>query len=149
MDIIIFDYLELVIHLFQMMEFSSPLAAMHPPPVPAWVGHRDMPTSRLMYSSSQTLAPSTFNFRDLSMHRSTSQDYFSPRPSRGSSPTMSLAADLSSNCHIDQRYRLHCMVWSSVQFLIRSNSPQIPTPRRSLFARDMFLPRMNKGMYLG
>lgn len=46
-----------------------------------------------------------------------SSDYFS-RPTRGSSPTASLAADLSSNFHIDQ-------------------SPQVPTPRRSLFSRSL------------
>ena len=31
-------------------------------------------------------------------------DYFSLKPVRGSSPTASLAADLSQNFHIDQRY---------------------------------------------
>lgn len=31
-------------------------------------------------------------------------DYFDMQPVRGSSPTASLAADLSQNFHIDQRY---------------------------------------------
>ena len=31
-------------------------------------------------------------------------DYFNLKPVRGSSPTASLAADLSQNFHIDQRY---------------------------------------------
>ncbi|KAF2157906.1 Rhodanese-like protein [Myriangium duriaei CBS 260.36] len=108
------------------MEFSSPLAAMHPPPGPVWGGRRDLPTSRLMYSGSQSLAPNNFNFKDLSMHRG-NNDYFS-RPTRGSSPTASLAADLSSNFHIDQ-------------------SPQVPTPRRSLFSRNMlFSAQENKDL---
>jgi len=36
--------------------------------------------------------------------KKTTPDYFTLRPARGSSPTASLAADLSSNFHIDQRY---------------------------------------------
>lgn len=43
-----------------------------------------------------------FNFRDLSMDES-GNDYFTHQPIRGSSPTASLAADLSTNFHIDQR----------------------------------------------
>ncbi len=39
------------------------------------------------------------NFKDLS-----SNDYFGLKPVRGSSPTTTLAADLSQNFHIDQRY---------------------------------------------
>ena len=54
------------------------------------------------------LVPPSFNFKDLSMMRKskakTDADYFSSRPMRGSSPTASLAADLSQNFHIDQRY---------------------------------------------
>ncbi|KAL6714602.1 m-phase inducer phosphatase [Lecanora helva] len=49
----------------------------------------------------------------------TGTDYFSLKPVRGSSPTASLAADLSQNFHIDQ-------------------SPQLPTPRRSLFSSNLF-----------
>ncbi|KAL9124858.1 MAG: hypothetical protein Q9217_005863 [Psora testacea] len=62
--------------------------------------------------------PSSFNFKDLSMDRAPT-DYFSLKPVRGSSPTASLAADLSTNFHIDQ-------------------SPQLPTPRRSLFSSRLF-----------
>ncbi|KAF2218816.1 hypothetical protein BDZ85DRAFT_244478 [Elsinoe ampelina] len=105
------------------MEFSSPLAAMHPPACPSW-GRRDLPTSRLMYSGSQSLAPNSFDFRNMSMYKG-KNDYFSSRPARGSSPTASLAADLSSNFHIDQ-------------------SPQIPTPRRSLFAKGLFQQENNE-----
>lgn len=48
-----------------------------------------------------------FNFRDLSMNqpiKKSNSDYFSFKPARGSSPTQSLAVDLSQNFHIDQRY---------------------------------------------
>lgn len=50
-----------------------------------------------------------------------SSDYFSrvKKPIRGSSPTASLAADLSQNFHIDA-------------------SPRFPTPRRSLFTSNLF-----------
>jgi len=60
---------------------------------------------------------SNFNFRDLSMHsingmnslKKGSVDYFSLQPMRGSSPTASLAADMSSNLHVDQRYIRPCL----------------------------------------
>jgi M-phase inducer tyrosine phosphatase len=48
--------------------------------------------------------PGAFNFKDLSMKRSNKPDYFAMKPLRGSSPTASLAADLSQNFHIDMRY---------------------------------------------
>ena len=49
------------------------------------------------------MGPKSFNFRDLSMKKSNT-DYFNLQPLRGSSPTASLAADMSSNLHVDQRY---------------------------------------------
>ncbi|QDS71802.1 hypothetical protein FKW77_009505 [Venturia effusa] len=54
-------------------------------------------------------------------------DYFTLKtaPLRGSSPTSSLAADLSQNFHIDQ-------------------SPQLPTPRRSLFTNALFGARQDR-----
>ena len=55
------------------------------------------------YGGKAAFGPSNFNFKDLSMSRAPS-DYFSLNPIRGSSPTASLAADLSQNFHIDQRY---------------------------------------------
>ena len=55
------------------------------------------------YGGRMGFGPSSFNFKDLSMVRAP-QDYFSLKPIRGSSPTASLAADLSQNFHIDQRY---------------------------------------------
>lgn len=82
------------------MEHSSPLAAMQPPSV--LFGHcfRAEPTS---YPSLSGFGQNSFNFKDLSMKKSSS-DYFSMKPVRGSSPTASLAADLSQNFHIDQRW---------------------------------------------
>ncbi|KAL8873594.1 MAG: hypothetical protein Q9174_000960 [Haloplaca sp. 1 TL-2023] len=55
-----------------------------------------------------------------------STDYFSLKPVRGSSPTASLAADLSQNFHIDQ-------------------SPQLPTPRRALFSSNLFSTLSGRG----
>jgi M-phase inducer tyrosine phosphatase len=46
--------------------------------------------------------PNSFNFRDMSMKKQNS-DYFTLQPIPGSSPTASLAADMSSNLHVDQR----------------------------------------------
>lgn len=42
------------------------------------------------------------NFKELSMNRA-SNDYFALKPVLASSPTASLAADLSQNFHIDRR----------------------------------------------
>lgn len=92
------------------MEHSSPLAAMQPPSV--MFGHcfrTDSPTS---YPSLGGFATNSFNFKDLSMKKS-GPDYFNMKPIRGSSPTASLAADLSQNFHIDQR-----CVWLPVFRLI-------------------------------
>ncbi|KAL8836227.1 MAG: hypothetical protein Q9170_003004 [Blastenia crenularia] len=71
-----------------------------------------------LYGGRFNFGPSTFDFRDLSMNKA-SIDYFNSKPVRGSSPTASLAADLSQNFHIDQ-------------------SPQLPTPRRALFSSNLF-----------
>lgn len=122
-----------------MMEFSSPLAAMHPPPCPPWGNRRDLPASRAMYQS-QTVGSNSFNFKELSMKK-TAPDYFTMRPARGSSPTASLAADLSSNFHIDQRYAPHSSTSRPECPKLTIHSPQIPTPRRSLFNQNLFLPR--------
>lgn len=83
------------------MEHSSPLAAMQPPSM--MFGHcfrADAPTS---YPSLSGFGQNSFNFKDLSMKKSGS-DYFTINPLRTSSPTASLAADLSQNFHIDQRF---------------------------------------------
>ncbi|PYH90359.1 cell cycle control protein tyrosine phosphatase Mih1 [Aspergillus ellipticus CBS 707.79] len=100
------------------MEHSSPLAAMQPPSV--MFGHcfrADAPTSYASFSPMAGLGRNSFNFKDLSMKKGQG-DYFNVKPVRGSSPTASLAADLSQNFHIDQ-------------------SPQLATPRRSLFTANL------------
>ncbi|KAF2688078.1 Rhodanese-like protein [Lentithecium fluviatile CBS 122367] len=98
------------------MEMSSPLAAMHPPQLPGpWGYRRDLPPSKPLFGAHYQ-GPKNFNFRDLSMKKP-SVDYFNLP--RGSSPTASLAADMSSNLHMDQ-------------------SPQLATPRRSLFTSNIF-----------
>ncbi|PWO28073.1 PnbA, Carboxylesterase type B [Pyrenophora tritici-repentis] len=85
------------------MEMSSPLAAMHAPPIPGpWGYRRDLP-SKPLFVGAHSLGPKSFNFRDLSMKKSSGGDYFTLQPMRGSSPTTSLAADMSSNLHMDQR----------------------------------------------
>ncbi|KAB8074736.1 hypothetical protein BDV29DRAFT_118252 [Aspergillus leporis] len=99
------------------MEHSSPLAAMQPPSV--LFGHcfrSDARTSYPSFSPMAGLNPNNFNFKDLSMKKAHGADYFNVK---GSSPTASLAADLSQNFHIDQ-------------------SPQLATPRRSLFSSNLF-----------
>jgi M-phase inducer tyrosine phosphatase len=56
------------------------------------------------------------------------------QPVRGSSPTVSLAADLSQNFHIDQRY---VQAHSATIMPLTINSPQLPTPRRALFSTQV------------
>jgi hypothetical protein len=90
------------------MERSSPLAAMQPSSLPfgQWGCRGEVQPTYSDFSNNYgrriNLGPSAFNFRDLSMNRP-SADYFSLKPVRGSSPTASLAADLSQNFHIDHR----------------------------------------------
>ena len=87
------------------MERSSPLAAMQPPSLPfgQWgCGGEARSEYGNLYGGRLNFGPSTFNFKDLSMNKAPT-DYFSLKPVRGSSPTASLAADLSQNFHIDQR----------------------------------------------
>jgi M-phase inducer tyrosine phosphatase len=74
-------------------------------------------------------------------------DYFNMKPVRGSSPTASLAADLSQNFHIDQRLVLHSHLRFRSKGQRRANSlssPQLATPRRSLFTANM-LSQANRG----
>ena len=91
------------------MERSSPLAAMQPPSLPFghWGCRGEAESSYSQYGGQYggqlKFGPSSFNFKDLSMAKAP-MDYFSLKPLRGSSPTASLAADLSQNFHIDQRY---------------------------------------------
>jgi M-phase inducer tyrosine phosphatase len=125
------------------MELSSPLAAMHPPPIPGpWGYRRDLPPSRPLFGGANTFRSKNFNFRDMSMKKSNT-DYFTLQPIRGSSPTASLAADMSSNLHVDQRYALASIGILSSQLTIPS--PQVATPRRSLFTQNLFQPLDNRG----
>ncbi len=99
-------------HIHITMEASSPLAAMQQSSfMPSWGLGGDMYTSHPhAHLSNSGFGPGAFNFRDLSMKRSSKPDYYSSKPDyfqikpvRGSSPTASLAADLSQNFHIDIR----------------------------------------------
>ncbi|TVY16455.1 M-phase inducer phosphatase [Lachnellula arida] len=104
------------------MEASSPLAAMQPSSFMHGWGRNDMYTSNPHghgHLAAPSFGPGAFNFRDLSMRKPSKSDYFTIKPVRGSSPTTSLAADLSQNFHIDM-------------------SPQLPTPRRSLFTSNLY-----------
>jgi hypothetical protein len=101
-----------------MAMLSSPLAAMRPPPCPTgrgWVGYgQDVGESLSRKAASNSFGRSTgakFNFAELAM-ASMGKDYFSQPagPIRGSSPSASLAADLSQNFCIDQRYALDTRV---------------------------------------
>lgn len=91
------------------MEHSSPLAAMQPSSLPfgQWGCRNDVPLSYPncggRYGGKLGFGPSSFNFKDLSMTKAPT-DYFNLKSVRGSSPTTTLAADLSQNFHIDQRY---------------------------------------------
>ena len=122
------------------MQRSSPLAAMQPsaPPYGAWGCGAEAQTSYTEYGRSLggglNHGPPSFNFRDLSMEK-VPVDYFNLKPMRGSSPTASLAADLSTNFHIEQRYILELLRKPATANI---GSPQLPTPRRSLFSTNMF-----------
>lgn len=90
-----------------MMETSSPLAAMQHAHNLHYSYQMEGPAAFVArLHTTSTFGPDSFNFRDLAMKkRSSNCDYFTmPKPVRGSSPTASLAADLSQNMHIDQRY---------------------------------------------
>lgn len=90
------------------MERSSPLAAMQPPSIAfgQWGCQTGLAHSvsnhHRQFGGSLSFVPDSFSFRDLSTAGAPT-DYFNLKPIRGSSPTASLAADLSQNFHIDQR----------------------------------------------
>lgn len=122
---------------------SSPIAAMQPSSfMPAWA-RNDMyashPHAHMSNVTANSFGPGAFDFRDLSMKHSAKADYFLVKPVRGSSPTASLAADLSQNFHIDMRY-IQFKPLPSVYLILTSitYSPQLPTPRRSLFTSNLF-----------
>ena len=80
------------------------------------------------------------------MKKAPAMDYFSLKPVRGSSPTSSLAADLSQNFHIDQRYDFSTCLFVDLQLIFKNRSPQLPTPRRSLFSSNLFGTFNGRGM---
>ena len=88
------------------MERSSPLAAMQPPSLSFGHGQWNFAQPSQCCGSQLGVQGKAFNFRDLSMQkpRPSTTDYFNVKPNRGSSPTASLAIDLSQNLHVDQRY---------------------------------------------
>lgn len=73
-----------------------------------------------------------------------SNDYFSGRPVRGSSPAASLAADMSQNFHIDRRYVFIPRVDECISLQV-FQSPRPETPRRSLFTSKLFQPPIDRG----
>ena len=91
-----------------MMEASSPLAAMQHNSILGHCGFQaGAPPSYLSMVQAKNFGQSSFNFKEMSMYRSipkSNSDYFSHQPVRGSSPAGSLAADMSQNLSIDERY---------------------------------------------
>ncbi|TRX90074.1 hypothetical protein FHL15_008993 [Xylaria flabelliformis] len=91
------------------MEASSPLAAMHPAPAPSWFGPAHSP-----FGAGNPFGAGRSTIREQLQR--TRPDYFNLKDIRGSSPSASLAADLSQNFSLENEY-----------------SPRFPTPRRVLF----------------
>ncbi|KAI2638239.1 M-phase inducer phosphatase [Xylaria nigripes] len=93
------------------MNSSSPLAAMRPAPAPAPAWGRP---SHGPFGSGNPFGSARLNMRDQ-LQRSRAE-FFDVKAVRGSSPSASLAADLSQNFCLDNEF-----------------SPRFPTPRRALF----------------
>ncbi|KAI2640781.1 Rhodanese-like protein [Hypomontagnella submonticulosa] len=101
------------------MDSSSPLAAMRPAPAAPW-GQPHYLSSRNPFGSGGT---------GIREHLQRSRpDYFNLKTIRGSSPSASLAADLSQNFRINNE-----------------ESPHFPTPRRALFTSNMMEGLENRG----
>ncbi|KAH9909279.1 M-phase inducer phosphatase [Xylariomycetidae sp. FL2044] len=95
------------------MDSSSPLAAMHPT-APIWG-----PTKHSHFAQGNPFSTSSLNMREQ-MQRAAKPDYFNVKSVRGSSPSSSLAADMSQNFRLDNEV-----------------SPRFPTPRRALFTNSI------------
>ncbi|TGJ86748.1 hypothetical protein E0Z10_g2036 [Xylaria hypoxylon] len=95
------------------MEASSPLAAMHPAAAPSWCCPSHSP-----FGSANIFGAGRPSIRDQLQRAKPS--YFDMKTIRGSSPSASLAADLSQNFSLDNDF-----------------SPRFPTPRRALFTSNM------------
>ncbi|KAK5634136.1 hypothetical protein RRF57_009850 [Xylaria bambusicola] len=104
-----------------MMEASSPLAAMQPTAAPSWcfASHSPFGSGNIFGGSRPSIRNQLQRARP---------DYFNVKSIRGSSPSASLAADLSQNFSIDNDFR-----GSSTNMA----SPRFPTPRRALFTSNM------------
>ncbi|EEP76227.1 M-phase inducer phosphatase [Uncinocarpus reesii 1704] len=89
---------------FLSLDLSSDHESRRGVPPSVMFGHhfRSEGTNGLSFPAIRKFGPESFNFRDLSMKTGHS-DYFNTNPLRGSSPTVTLAADLSQNFHIDRR----------------------------------------------
>ncbi|KAI3323347.1 M-phase inducer phosphatase [Xylariaceae sp. AK1471] len=101
------------------MDSSSPLAAMHPTGPPSWGRPPHAP-----FGSGNLFGSERPGIRDQLQR--TRPDYFNVKTIRGSSPSASLAADLSQNFCLDNEY-----------------SPRFPTPRRALFTSHVMAPMAN------
>ncbi|KUI66056.1 M-phase inducer phosphatase [Cytospora mali] len=109
------------------MEASSPLAAMYPPAAPSF-GHPDMFRSNGHSAFNGEPRGSAALFRDRLKPKG--RDYFTGKSVNGSSPTASLAADLSQNFRIDNEA-----------------SPLFPTPRRALFTTNAIMGALERKEY--
>lgn len=86
-----------------MAEISSPLAAMQQPSLTGHFGFNPHSSYQFGHLSSAGHSPS-FAFSKLQPLAISSSDYFTTKPQRSTSPTTSLAADLSQNFHIDKTW---------------------------------------------
>lgn len=84
------------------MEASSPLAAMYPPAAPSF-GHPDTFRSKRHGALNGEPRGSGALFRDRLVPKG--KDYFNVETVNGSTPSASLAADLSQNFRIDNEAR--------------------------------------------
>ncbi|KAI1159786.1 rhodanese-like domain-containing protein [Nemania serpens] len=96
------------------MDASSPLAAMRPAPAPSW----GYPSHSPLGVGNPFVVGNRSTIREQLQRGK--PDYFTMGAIRGSSPSASLAADLSQNFGLDNDY-----------------SPRFPTPRRALFTTHM------------
>jgi M-phase inducer tyrosine phosphatase len=126
------------------METSSPLAAIRPS-APSF-GQRDLFVPHAHATSHLAASPlmsSTLNLREHFNLQRSHPDFLNVKSVRGSSPTASLAADLSQNFNIaDARLVLGSLNYKHV-LLLTCNSPGFPTPRRALFTTATMIDAMH------
>lgn len=95
------------------MEASSPLAAMYPPAAPSF-GYPDTFRSKSQTPFNRERRSSAALFRDRLVPKAKGKDYFNVKRVIGSTPSGSLAADLSQNFRIDNEARqVHAYTWMS------------------------------------